>query len=201
MAKINKVYAVRKGRTPGIYYSWHDCQKEVVNFHGAEFKSFATEMEAKAFLNGDILETASLRVDNPDMAIAYTDGSYNEKTQQCGYGAVIISQDEEIEAGGIVTINGYDGASMKQIPGEVAAVITAIRYCKNNGIKNLTVYHDYTGISEWATGKWRTNNVVSQEYKKIVDACNVNISFIKVAAHANNTYNTRADKIAREACA
>ena len=90
---------------------------------------------------------------------------------------------------------------MKQIPGEVAAVITAIRYCRNNGIKNLTVYHDYTGIAEWATGKWKTNNVVSQEYKRIIDACDVNLSFIKVAAHANNTYNTRADKIAKEACA
>ena len=201
MAKINKVYAVKQGRNPGIYYSWPDCNKEVSGFQGAKFKSFATEMEAKAYLNGEELTEASLRVNDADMAIAYTDGSYNEKNNTCGYGAIIISQDEEIETFGTVTVTGCDAASMKQIPGEVAAVITAIRYCRNNGIKNLTVYHDYTGIAEWATGKWKTNTVVSQEYKRIIDACDVNLSFIKVAAHANNTYNTRADKIAKEACA
>lgn len=201
MAKINKVYAVKNGRHPGIYHSWSECNAEVQGFVGAKFKSFATEMEAQAYLNDEPLDVASLRVDNPNMAIAYTDGSYNDKNNSCGYGAIIISQDEEIETFGTVSVAGHDIASLRQIPGEIAAVITAIRYCRNNGIKNLTVYHDYNGISEWATGKWKTNNVVSQEYKKIIDTCGVNISFIKVAAHANNSYNTRADAIAREACA
>jgi Na+-driven multidrug efflux pump len=53
----------------------------------------------------------------------------------------------------------------------------------------------------YLSGKWKTNNVVSQEYKKIVDTSGVQLSFIKVAAHANNSYNSRADAAAKRACA
>ena len=34
MAK-NKYYAVRKGRIPGIYRTWSECQKQVTGYPGA----------------------------------------------------------------------------------------------------------------------------------------------------------------------
>ena len=37
MAK-NKYYAVRKGRIPGIYRTWSECQKQVTGYPGAVFK-------------------------------------------------------------------------------------------------------------------------------------------------------------------
>ena len=42
MAK-NKYYAVRKGRIPGIYRTWSECQKQVTGYPGAVFKGFVTE--------------------------------------------------------------------------------------------------------------------------------------------------------------
>ena len=45
-----KFYAVRKGRTPGIYQTWSECQAEVTGVKGAEFKSFLTLQEAELFL-------------------------------------------------------------------------------------------------------------------------------------------------------
>lgn len=50
MAK--KYYAVRAGRTPGVYTSWPECQKNVIGFAGAIFKGFETEEEAKQFAFG-----------------------------------------------------------------------------------------------------------------------------------------------------
>ena len=41
MAK-NKYYAVRKGRIPGIYRTWSECQKQVTGYPGAVFKGFVT---------------------------------------------------------------------------------------------------------------------------------------------------------------
>lgn len=35
MAKMAKIYAVAKGRVPGIYGSWEDCERQVVQFPGA----------------------------------------------------------------------------------------------------------------------------------------------------------------------
>ena len=46
-----KYYAVRKGRVPGIYYSWDECRAQVDKFSGAEFKSFHSEKEAELYLN------------------------------------------------------------------------------------------------------------------------------------------------------
>lgn len=56
MAK--KYYAVRVGHTPGIYVTWADCEVQVKGFPGAQYKSFTTEAEAKAYM-GSISVTNS----------------------------------------------------------------------------------------------------------------------------------------------
>jgi len=45
-----KVYAVRRGRTPGIYSSWTDVQEQTTGFRGAEFKSFPSKVAAQEWL-------------------------------------------------------------------------------------------------------------------------------------------------------
>ena len=55
MAK-KKYYAVRAGRTPGIYTSWDACKAQVDGFANASFKSFPTKEEAEAFLGNNTKE-------------------------------------------------------------------------------------------------------------------------------------------------
>ncbi|PWN33076.1 uncharacterized protein FA14DRAFT_185844 [Meira miltonrushii] len=43
-------YAVRKGREPGIYNTWADCQEQVTGFAGAIFKKFPAYEEARRFI-------------------------------------------------------------------------------------------------------------------------------------------------------
>ena len=45
-----KFYAVRVGRTPGIYLSWDECKKNVDGFSGPVYKSFKTRAEAEEFM-------------------------------------------------------------------------------------------------------------------------------------------------------
>ncbi|KKA30921.1 hypothetical protein TD95_004815 [Thielaviopsis punctulata] len=47
-----KFYAVRRGRAQGVYYTWADCQAQIVGYKGAVFKSFPTESDAQAFVDG-----------------------------------------------------------------------------------------------------------------------------------------------------
>ena len=47
MAK-KKVYAVRKGKKTGLFYSWIECEAAVSGYAKAEYKGFATEEEANA---------------------------------------------------------------------------------------------------------------------------------------------------------
>jgi ribonuclease HI len=44
-----KYYAVKVGKTPGIYETWEECSANVTGFPGAIYKSFGTIEEAEAF--------------------------------------------------------------------------------------------------------------------------------------------------------
>lgn len=46
MAK-KKVYAVKKGKQTGLFYSWDACKESVIGYPGAEYQGFETEEEAK----------------------------------------------------------------------------------------------------------------------------------------------------------
>ncbi|XP_067840313.1 ribonuclease H1 isoform X2 [Heptranchias perlo] len=43
-------YAVRKGRSPGVYATWDECKEQVDKFPCASFKKFATEEDAWSFV-------------------------------------------------------------------------------------------------------------------------------------------------------
>ena len=60
MAK--KYYAVRVGHNPGIYVTWSDCEVQVKGFPGAQYKSFPTEAEAKAYMGSiDLPKSAGIK--------------------------------------------------------------------------------------------------------------------------------------------
>lgn len=46
-----KYYAVKKGRKPGIYRTWHECQAQIDNFSGAVYRRFDTQKEAEEFIS------------------------------------------------------------------------------------------------------------------------------------------------------
>lgn len=48
---LQKYYTVWAGLTTGVFSSWKQCQRQILGFKGARFKSFQTLTEAKAALN------------------------------------------------------------------------------------------------------------------------------------------------------
>ncbi|WP_127062200.1 viroplasmin family protein [Veillonella sp. 3627] len=65
MAK--KYYAVRVGHNPGIYVTWSDCEVQVKGFPGAQYKSFPTEAEAKAYMGSiDLPKSAGIKPTRTD---------------------------------------------------------------------------------------------------------------------------------------
>lgn len=49
-----RFYVVWKGREPGVYDDWSDCQEQIEHFPGARYKSYSSAAEAaKAFRDGD----------------------------------------------------------------------------------------------------------------------------------------------------
>ena len=93
MAK-NKYYAVRKGRIPGIYRTWSECQKQVTGYPGAVFKGFVTEEEAQSFLHpGQSAKAKETHISHTAYPYAYVDGSYFQGIY--GFGGFLKLSDEE----------------------------------------------------------------------------------------------------------
>ncbi|HJF87177.1 MAG TPA: ribonuclease H family protein [Companilactobacillus farciminis] len=46
-----KIYAVKKGRVPGVYRNWDETKKQVDGFSGAEYKSFENITDAIDYLS------------------------------------------------------------------------------------------------------------------------------------------------------
>lgn len=188
-------YAVKKGKNPGVYLTWEECNNQVKGYKNAIFKKFSTEKEAYNFLEDkeEILEI------NEDIAIAYVDGSYNPKTKEFGYGIIFIDGSERVLKKEKFDTKGV--SDQRNVAGEVYGSVFAIKEAIERNKKEIIIYHDYAGISAWAKGEWKTNIELTQRYKLFIDGVKekIKINFVKVKAHSNDELNDLADKLAKEA--
>ncbi|EJC98408.1 uncharacterized protein FOMMEDRAFT_23654 [Fomitiporia mediterranea MF3/22] len=72
MAKAG-FYAVAKGRVPGIYASWDDCEEQVKGFNGAKYKKFRTLREAEQFVGIPSTASTSTSITSPSRSISRFD--------------------------------------------------------------------------------------------------------------------------------
>lgn len=209
MAK-NNYYAVRIGKTPGIYKTWEDCKAQVIGYKGAIYKGFAEKQDAEDFLRGGLsasnTDAASdnndenTQVEPSDSEItAYVDGSFSSgKSFGCG---CIILKDGEIIAEISKAYEDEELATMRNVAGEIKASELAMQYALDNGYTSLSIYHDYQGIASWCLGEWKTNKAGTIAYKQFYDDIKdkLKVHFIKVKGHSGDEYNEIADRLAKKA--
>ena len=197
-----KYYAVRRGRTPGIYLSWAECQRQVTGFPGADFKSFPTEDEAERYLHPkqqwEDRSGSDSAEEEPDN-YAFVDGSYNAATGVYGYGGFLIHQGQrEILQG-----SGRDEemASMHNVAGEILGSMAAVTKAAELGLPNIVIYYDYMGIEKWALGEWKRNKQGTIHYYEFMQEMQqiLRIRFVKVKGHSGVEGNEEADRLAKEA--
>lgn len=216
MAK--KFYAVKQGRTPGVYPTWAECKAQVDGYSGAVYKSFPTAEEAVAFATG-MVQNKNMVLSGEDPTenslgeglaegnttreprglIAYVDGSYHSGTKEFSYGVVILQHGKEICFH--EKISDPELAGMRNVAGEIKGAEAAMRYAVEHQCREITIYHDYEGIARWCTGDWKANKPGTQAYKAYYDSiCDqVQIRFQKVKGHSGDKYNDMADRLAKQA--
>ena len=131
------------------------------------------------------------------MPCAYVDGSYNKYKKIYGYGGIFFDGEQTH------TMHGHgnepDMVSMRNVAGKIEGAMAAIRYAKEHDIKEFIMYYDYSGIEQWATGRWSANKTGTQKYQKYVQECGIKIHFKKIKGHSGNTGNEIADNLAKQA--
>jgi len=201
--KQKKVYAVRKGRQAGLFYSWPACQEQIKGYSGAEYKSFITEQEANTYLAGGasiaLLAPIEMIEPGPDTMLAYVDGSYNVATQEYSAGVVALWQGEEFTFS--EKANDLELRSMRNVAGEIMGAQIAMKYAVEVEARTLVIFHDYEGVEKWCTKAWEARQNGTQKYKAYYDKLTkqLDIRFVKVKAHSGDQYNERADRLAKDA--
>ena len=134
----------------------------------------------------------------------YVDGSFKtiNEHQLIGSAYVVVNPDgstverkvaKEVEA----------GKHARNISGELNATYGAIAYALQNNLPEITIYHDYVGIAEWANLNWKANKPETKQYANYVNRVRnekgLVINFIHVKGHSGDIFNEVADKLAGEA--
>ena len=200
MAKSKKFYAVRVGRDgPGVYESWEDCKKQVHGVARAVYKSFLTQEEAEAFIQGWEGGKEPEPQEPWEGAVAYVDGSFDGKTGDFSCGAVLFWEGEELTFS--ERFHDPELSEMHNVAGEIMGALTVIRYCLERGIPALEIHHDYEGVGRWADGGWKANKPGTQRYAAECRAAmrSMELKFVKVRGHSGDKYNDMADALARKA--
>ena len=212
-----KFYAVRVGRTPGIYNSWEDCKAQIDGFSNATYKSFKTAAEAAEFMGWSEISSSPVssprneNVSNNSLNcvmdiennvlenVAYVDGSYNVATGEFSYGVVMLYDGQEHTFS--KSFSDPELASMRNVAGEIKGAEAAMEYAYQHGMKTLTIYHDYEGIAKWPLKLWAANKEGTKAYQQYYNNIKeyVDIKFVKVKGHSGDKYNDMADKLAKEA--
>lgn len=210
-----KYYAIKTGYNTQtkevvknqIFTSWAEASPFVQGInkkqHGvqAEYKSFSTLEEAKAYLKTEPFLHKSENNYPIDCLHCYVDGSFSEQLQNYSFGLVCVKNQQVI-----FTKNGLgknkEAVSMRQIAGELAGTMNALIYAKKHGHKKVVIFFDYKGVALHATGNWKRDNNFSQIYyewmqKFFKENPDIEVIFCKVDAHTGDDFNELADGFAK----
>lgn len=222
MAK-KKFYAVKVGKIPGIYCTWSECEEQIKGFSGAVYKSFSSLDEADRYMlnaqadgafstknseemhaeNYNTLVDTKLDCMKEDEAIAFVDGSYDVASVKSAFGAIILTYggNKDILYKAFTKNLGKEFISLRNVAAELEGVKEAVSWAVTYHKKKITVFYDYIGIEQWATGQWKAKNEVTKKYVSFIKEkklC-IDIEFIKVPAHSGVTLNEEVDELAKNA--
>lgn len=134
------------------------------------------------------------------MIEAWVDGSFTDKgdVKVASWAFVVVDEDEAVfeDCGNKLP---EEFLEHRNVAGEVFAVTELLNFCIENQETEVTIHYDYEGLEKWATGAWKTNKQLTQEYKQFVKDCGIKINWVKVQGHSGDKWNEYADKLAKTA--
>ena len=146
------------------------------------------------------LPSATIPLSAPGSIELWVDGSCLQETDRLKFGwACVIQQDgRELYRHQSSRILPYM-APHRNVAAELQAVVHGLETCRLMGFSAVTVYFDYQGIGSWATGAWKANTQMTQEYAHFVAACPLTLTWQKVPAHSGVPMNELVDQLATSA--
>jgi len=209
-ATVRKLYAVRRGRQPGLYNTWGEVEEQVKGYPNASFRSFATEQEAQRFMSTatdnqgdetDVVEapavpsSVSRRNDSGnEYHIVQFDGGARGNPGVAGAGVVLMDSEGKV----MCKKSMFLGEDVTNNQAEYEALIMGLNLGLQMGLKNLRVEGDSELVINQVTGhyKVRDQHLLSlrQKASEILEQMED-----VVIAHIPRNENKIADALANQA--
>ena len=183
MAKKPKFYVVWRGKKPGIYNSWEDCQKQVMGFEGAHYKSFGSSKEAEAAFKQsywDIVgkkgkkDLTKLRSrDKPILNSISVDAACKGNPGPLEYRGVYTDTETPLFSRGPFEMGTVN-------IGEFLALVLGMAWLKKHKINDMPIYSDSRTAIAWVRNK-RVNTKLKKTAKNAVlfDALDKAVKWLK----------------------
>ena len=218
-----KFYAVRKGRKPGIYSTWSECEAQVKGFPQAEYKSFRQRADAESYLQGNEVSNPQKKASSsavqsgwkdPDILL-FTDGGSRNHGNHAGDH---VHADDKAAWAFLIRRDGHNvrgtggeyGATNNRM--ELMALKNALKVLGQRGWNhekiNATLDSRYVlqaiqkkWLQSWKRNGWRKASgepVANQELWQEIDRLLPyfpQIKFIWTKGHADNKGNVIVDQM------
>jgi ribonuclease HI len=216
MEKGKKVYAVARGKQPGIYREWfgpEGAERQIRGFAGALYRGFFTLTEARQWLAAPQVARPGRSRPEPIPAasrptagqvVVYTDGSCRGNPGPGGYGFIVIDGQQRQESA-----QGYRLTTNNRM--ELMACIAALKTLPEGAEVLLHSDSRYVvqGIEKGWARKWRANRWMRTRteparnrdlWEALLSLCDRRqVTFCWVHGHAGQEENERCDRLATQA--
>lgn len=160
-------YAVAKGRVPGIYTTWKECEEQVKGFSSASYKKFPNKKDAKYFVEGIIPKEKIETTING--LVVFTDGACpdNGTEKARASWAICWPYNSLLDKKGLLP-----GVKQTNIRAELYAIMQAIKQA--NTISKTDQLHVYTDsefsinvVEKWLEG-WKERNYLNVKNRDLI---------------------------------
>ena len=180
-------YAVKNGRTPGIFTSWNECKDSIHGYKGALYKKFITREEAEKFIH-ESENNNEFKIDY----YVYTDGSSSKRGVGIG---VFFGIDDPRNISEMLSPNNTN---------QTAELIAILRVLQMRLTENIMIVSDSEYAIRCISGYYKTSHTDIVNEAKQLFTPNTNIQFMHVKAHTGKSDlhsigNFHADRLATSA--
>ena len=160
MAKKQKYYTVWKGKEPGVYETWKECENQIKGFENAKYKSFDTQLEAVSAFVSPWYHHIGINAAEKKITPDYKKLSPSEQPvmDSIAVDAACSGNPGMMEYQGVDVRTGYQIFHLGPLEqgtnnvGEFLAIVHAIAlFYKNN--PKLTIYSDSQTAIKWVKNR------------------------------------------------
>lgn len=189
--KKNKYYTVWKGRQPGIYNSWQECQEQTKGFPDAKFKAFLTRQLAEQafnsksddFIGKDIFESQLTKeqlilIGDPILESIAVDAAWDTSSGRVEWQGVHTKTRKVLFHQG-----PFEDGTINIV--EFLAIVHGLGYCKQEKLA-LPIYSDSRNALGWVKDKVvRTNHGRSEANKPLFNLVDRALKWLKENEYSN----------------